>query len=974
MKDMASGMASPVFAGRAAEFRLLEQALDAAAGGTAGAVLIGAEAGGGKSRLVSEFTGRVRDRALVLAGGCVEVSAAGLPYAPFTALLRELVRSRGATEVAALLPGREAAELAVLLPEFGAPPSGGDPEMSRARLFERLLALFEAVAEQRPQVLVIEDAHWADRSTCDLLSFLVRNLRDTSALFIVTFRSDDQDSTLLRPLLAGLGRMEGVWRVELDRLSRDQVAAQLAGILGRPPGPALTNAVYRRGGGNPLFTEALVSPDGTVVTELPWSLKDLVLAEVKKLPGETEKVLRVAAVGGDRVGHTLLVSTTRLDDAALTAALRPAVAGHVLVGDADGYAFRHQLFREAVLGDLLPGERAAAHRAFAEAIEAVPASGRDGAAAAALALHWRGAREDERALIAAWQAAAGAGAVFGYEQRLQLLEQVLELWGKVPEAALHTGTDHVGVLERAADTAWWAGEPERGMALADQALAGLDPTGDPERRAAALSRRAGLRRELLLPGQLDDLHAALWLAAGPTPVRARIIAQYCWALRREDRNDEAQPYAAELAALARQLGDEERQAEAAMLVAAIAARNGEDTVADLRAARDAAARLGSGHLEVWAYLTLGHVLEGRGSHELAIQLGRDGLARARQLGLGRQLAAPIAANLAESLTSVGRWDEALEILDEILSLGQPPLGQVSTLLGHGQIVIARGDLDAAAGVLREVRALPAGVHAEGHYAFPLARLEIDGLLAEGDFTGALVGARAFLAHDPRARPDPRYSLALLATAMRACADARTVSLPPAAPDPARLREDLQSRAGGIACLSPLHDAYAVTFAAEAARADGRHDLARWDAACAAWDSLGQPYPAAYALVHAARAAAATGNRDEAAPRLRRAAGLAGQLGARPLTQQVARYARQLRVDLPAASQAATPTRYGLTEREFEVLRLVADGRGNRDIAAELFISPKTASVHVSNILAKLGVATRTEAAATAHRQGLLDGR
>jgi DNA-binding CsgD family transcriptional regulator len=975
MSDMASGMASPVFAGRAAEFRLLERALDAVTSGTAGAVLIGAEAGGGKSRLVSEFTGRVRDRALVLAGGCVEVSPAGLPYAPFTALLRELVRSRGAAEVAALLPGWETAALAVLLPEFGALPSGDDPEMSRARLFETLLALFEAVAEQQPLVLVVEDAHWADRATCDLLSFLVRNLRQAPVLFIVTFRSDDPGGALLlRPLLAGLGRMEGVWRVELDRLSRDQVAAQLAGILGRPPEPALTNAVYRRGGGNPLFTEALVGPGGTVVTRLPWSLRDLVLAAVKKLPGETEQVLRVAAVGGDRVGHALLVSASGLDDTALTAALRPAVAGHVLVSDADGYAFRHQLFREAVLDDLLPGERAAAHRGFAEAIEALPAASRDGTAAAALALHWRGAREDERALVAAWRAAVGAEAVSGYAQRLQLLEQVLELWDKVPEAALHTGTDHVGVLERAADTARWAGEPERGMALADQALAGLGATGDAERRAAALSRRAGLRRELLLPGQLDDLHAALRLAAGPTPARARIIAQYCWALRRADRNDEAQPYAAELAALAGQLGDEERRAEAAMLLAAIGARNGEDTVAELRVARDAAASIGSGHLEVWAYLTLGHVLEGRGSHELAIQLGRDGLARARQLGLGRQLAAPIAGNLAESLTSAGRWDEALEILEEILSLGQPPLGQAHPLLVRGQISTARGDLDTAAGVLRELRALPAGVQAEGHYAFPLARLEIDGRLAEGDFTGALIAARAFPAHDPRARPEPRFSLALLATAMRACADTRTVSLPPDAPDPARLREDLKARAGDIACLSPLDDAYAVTFAAEAARADGRHDLACWDAACAAWDSLGQPYPAAHALVHAARAAAATGNRDEAAPRLRRAAGLAGELGARPLTQRIARYARQLRVDLPAASQAATSTRYGLTEREFEVLRLVADGRGNRDIAAELFISPKTASVHVSNILAKLGVATRTEAAATAHRQGLLEGR
>src|SRR5215469_1627502 len=231
MNDMASGMASPVFAGRAAEFGLLERALDAAVSGTAGAVLIGSEAGGGKSRLVNEFTGRVRDRALVLAGGCVEVSAAGLPYAPFTALLRELVRSRGAAEVAELLPGRDAAALAVLLPEFGALPSGGDPEMSRARLFETLLALFEAVAERRPLVLVVEDAHWADRSTCDLLSFLVRNVRQVPVLLIVTFRSEDTESAPLRSLIAGLGRMEGVQRIELEPLSRRDVAAQLEGIL-----------------------------------------------------------------------------------------------------------------------------------------------------------------------------------------------------------------------------------------------------------------------------------------------------------------------------------------------------------------------------------------------------------------------------------------------------------------------------------------------------------------------------------------------------------------------------------------------------------------------------------------------------------------------------------------------------------------------------------------------------------------------
>jgi AAA ATPase domain len=136
---------SPVFAGREAEFALLARAAAAAAGGTPGAVLISAEAGGGKSRLVSEFTAALPDRALVLAGGCVELSAAGLPYAPFTAALRQLVRARGAAEVAALLPGQEAGELAALLPEFGTPPDGVDPDTARARLFELLLALLEAL-------------------------------------------------------------------------------------------------------------------------------------------------------------------------------------------------------------------------------------------------------------------------------------------------------------------------------------------------------------------------------------------------------------------------------------------------------------------------------------------------------------------------------------------------------------------------------------------------------------------------------------------------------------------------------------------------------------------------------------------------------------------------------------------------------------------------------------------------------------
>lgn len=227
---------SPVFAGRGDELSVLTDAFMAAASGTPRIVLLGAEAGGGKSRLAAELAGRVTGRALVLTGGCVQLTAPGLPYAPFAAALRELVRERGAEEVAALLPGQAASELAGLLPDFGDPPSATDPETARARLFELLLALLEGLAGQQPVILLIEDIHWADRPTSDLLSFLARNLRDAAVLLLITFRSDTlHRDHPLRRVLAELDRIDGATRLELPRLSRDQVAAQLEGILGRPP-------------------------------------------------------------------------------------------------------------------------------------------------------------------------------------------------------------------------------------------------------------------------------------------------------------------------------------------------------------------------------------------------------------------------------------------------------------------------------------------------------------------------------------------------------------------------------------------------------------------------------------------------------------------------------------------------------------------------------------------------------------------
>jgi DNA-binding CsgD family transcriptional regulator len=565
-----------------------------------------------------------------------------------------------------------------------------------------------------------------------------------------------------------------------------------------------------------------------------------------------------------------------------------------------------------------------------------------------------------------------------------MLEQVLELWDRVPEPARPAGLDHVGVLELAADAARWAGEPERGLALAEAAIAELGAADDAERMASMLRHRAGLRQDLLLPGQLDDLHAALGLASAPSLVRAQILARLCWALKREDRFAESEGMALDLRALAEPLGDEEHRVEADMALASLGALRGEDTVAALRGAQEAAERAGFGLLEAWAYLTITNALEGSGRHELAIPAGREGLARARQLGLGRQIAAPIAGNLAESLTSAGRWDEALEILDEVLGLDLSPLGRFGPLVIRAQIAVARGDQETAERMLDELRSLPAGVQAESQRLLSLARIEIDARLARGDLAGALDAGRTALIRDWPA--DPRYVWPLLAAAMRACAETSAVSLPREACDPGRLRKDLELRAGSTDRPGPVHEAWAATFAAEAARAEARADacavdradLAGWDAAASAWAALAQPQQEAYALLRAAGAASAAGNREGAAARLGRAADLAGRLGARPLLEQIGSLARRARVDVPALPgprghvEPGGAAPFGLTERELEVLRLVAAGRGNRDIAAELFISPKTASVHVSNILGKLGVSSRGEAAATAYQQHLLD--
>ncbi len=997
MEDVSSRMVSSIFAGRETELTMLAGAFEQAASAVSTTVVLGGEAGAGKSRLVSEFTDRVSkatgpEGVLILTGSCLEMSLAGLPYAPFTAALRQLTRERGTADVTALLPSQAAGDLARLLPDFGEPTADPDASTARARLFEQLLTLFDRLAQRAPLILVVEDVHWADRSTRDLLSFLVRNLRLARVLIVATFRSDELHRTHpLRPMLAELSRVRGVSRLDLPRLQRAEVAAQLGGILGQPPEPTVADAAYSRTDGIPLYVEAIVNSDGTVNNCVPESLRDLLLQSVNRLPEDTQQVLRVASAASGRIGHALLAAVTGFAEQPLYATLRSAVASNVLVSRGNGYEFRHSLIREAVHDDLLPGEHADMHRAFAAALERDPALAPDCRPSLQLALHWRRAHEYERALLAAWRAAGDAEDAFAYAEQLQVLEEVLGLWERVPDAPQQVGTDHAGILERAASAAYLAGEPERGTKLARAALRELEEADAAERVAERVAMLHHLCALLLKqrgkPGHIEELRVALRVAPAAGRARAQILSSLSQALQLESRGDETQRFAEEALSIAQEIGDELTETDSMITLAVIVGQSGRNPMRALQTALEKAERIGAESLVMRCLVNMSDALEARGEHERSARVAADGFARSKENGRVRIEGTFIASNRAESLISLGHWDEAARTLTEALDLDPPWSLRSYLLLQRGMIAVARGERDTAEQTVTELRAR---LSDDGEYMqlmLPLARLAVESQLAAGDAAGAVSAAARASARLDRHLANTRYTWPLLAAGMRACAEARSSGSPQRRPDDsfqvAELTDSLRLYAKRINCFGPVEEACRALFTAEASRADGAPDRADWHAVVSAWEAVGQPYPLAYALLRAAEAASLAGAGTAAVEQLRRAADLSRKLGTQPLLADIGLLARRARITLVddggdvghgsnGMGWGKPAARHGLTPRELEVLGLVAEGRSNREIAAELFISAKTASVHVSNILGKLGVASRGEAAAAANRLRLLD--
>ncbi|MFE9257247.1 AAA family ATPase [Streptomyces sp. NPDC006879] len=1011
--DVENRSVSPVFVGRADEMTALSQALTRAQtsrrqdpdaperGGEPQALLIGGEAGVGKTRLTEEFLAEATGRGAVVAvGGCVEIGAEGLPFAPFATALRAL-RRQLPEELAAAAQGQEG-ELARLLPELGDTAPGPHNEESTARLFELTARLLEQAAADRTIVFVLEDLHWADTSTRHLLSYLLRTLAGGRLVLIATYRSDDiHRRHPLRPLLAELDRLRTVQRIELARFNRAEVRSQLAGIKASEPEEPLVDAVFERSDGNAFFVEELVaSMDSGCRTGLSDSLRDLLLVRVEALSDEAQRVVRMVAEGGSSVGDALLRAVAELAEDQLIAALRSAVGANILQAtpEGEGYRFRHSLVREAVSDDLLPGERSRINRRFARALEADATLVRAEERAIRLANYWYAAHDPAKALPAVLDASVAARRRHAYSEQLRLLERAIDLWEDAPEevrASLRTadythvyppcGCETEGaplrrldLLAEATVAGRFGGERERALTLTKTALRLLKEEDDPLRAAWFWTERAKLVSSLSRGDGWAELGTAQELVRGlpPSQVHAEVLVQAAgWTMLHSPGPDNF-PTVERAVEYARMVGAEDIELDARLTRATLVVDSGdiEGGLAEMRTVARRAVELDCAMLAGRAYINHSHVLESLGRSREAVELAEQGIALVRTYRL-LDSEAWVTGNLSESLFSLGRWEDSEASARATLRAARSAKPRGSGAARLADLALARGDLVEAKAQLD--RALDQfGTHdKEPQHQVPLHRIAVAVAAAEGRFFDARSGFQHAVA-DGFPPGIHRYAWPLALAAATAESDSR--GLPVAEPGRAATTDLIRQAVTSLPTPVPLWDAYAHFVNAELLRAEDRDRPDHWAQIVSELSSLERPALLAQARHRLAESLLAAGRDREAAGLLLRQAQATGsQLRALPLLTDLEQLARRARLSLtegvpePESDRGqclADPTKsLGLTARESEVLRLVAAGRSNRQIAEALFISPKTASVHVSNILAKLGVSGRGEAAAIAHR-------
>jgi DNA-binding CsgD family transcriptional regulator/tetratricopeptide (TPR) repeat protein len=857
----------------------LHAALARVRGGRGEVALVTGEAGAGKTSVIGELIRHAAGRPTVLRGACDPLSTPR-PLGPLIDAAGDLDREL-ARRLATGMPRVEAFAVALSLVD-------GSRNEGRATIF------------------VVEDAHWADDATLDLLTFLGRRLAAWPTLLVISYRNDDVG--LVHPLRARLGELSAAirCRVHLDALSPAAVAELATGTTIDP------NALHRMTGGNAFYvTEVLATGNESV----PESIRDAVLARAASLPDAGRAVLDAAAVTPGRVEQWLLEAVAGEVDG--RAGLEICVErGLLQLGAGRTVAFRHELARLAIL-EAQPSRRRQDFHRRALAALCLPHGGRPDPTR--LAFHAAEADDVDAVLRYAPTAATDAAAIGAHREAAGHLETALRYRHRLEPA------EAAGLLLRLGDELMTTGQPEAAVSAFNDAAATFVTISDVEGQAEAIVR---CERPLVALGRQfearDGFSQVTQLLEGHGPSRAAALVAMSQAaghmLARQF--DRAERDGQRAIALAEQIGDDHVLAEALIQSGIAVAMSGDDAgLARVRSGIDLATRIDADNLVSLGLTQIGSGLGELRRYDIAVPALREGIAfdSAREFVSSTQYAS---AWLARCELELGHWDEATAIAGGLAANPRcVGISRFVALLTLGWLRGRRGDpavaplLDEALEFARATR------HLQRLWPVAACRAEIAWLENRLDDELGLLTEASSVAEELRYQP-----------AMDELAHWLRIG-------------DGNSRGDAGHARTP--------FGLSAA---GRSDLA-----ALRWAEIGCPYEQAMALFLS----------DEV-DNLNAAHRIFDALGAAPMRTRTANALRATGAPVPRGPAASTRENpHLLTDREIEVLVLVATGRTDRQIAAELGISSKTVGHHVSHLLAKLDVRSRSEAAVAAERLGLL---
>lgn len=961
--------------GRTEQVNRLVDAADQTVETGAQMAIVSGEAGIGKSSLAHETLAQLEANGWAThVGYCVEYADRPMPFGSIVSILRSVLLTH-LDETDGLLRGRRE-DLAGLLPELA---SDGDDRSSLAgdvdRLFDAIAAVLREASVRRPCALLIEDIHWADASTRDLITLLVRNLGRARVLLLVTERTGATPrSHPLRIWVAEHGRLPNVHVLALEGLGRDDLAQQAEGVLQRTPEPELVDELVGRTGGNPYFASELLAARRDGDAALPTSLVDFLTSRLDRLGPDEREVLRAIAVAGGSADHPLLVEM--LPGLPVGDLVRALFDRHILLVEGSDYTFRHALLREAILRDVLPFEAQELHRRAAEAIEADPQRGDSLSDLVSLALHWAEASDPDRSLGAAVAAAHAAAGVAAYESAAAMAVQALDAWPTAERPEEIAGLRRDQLLLEA--TEWLAS-----CYRSDEAVASV------EAALAGWARDLPTERKALLLAQLAPIH---WDLGNP-PEAGRVLAEAAALLPDEASAEAAQVHhrLSKQAVAEGQIGPARNAAEKAIAIAesegprvvlveamttkALAVGVTGDLAGGLALAAEARAlALENGLVSEVAntYRTEMLIINDQaGRTEACLAASRDGLAYAER-HCGPRWRANFRLDLCLGYVEGGRLNVALPLLEELVASEIDDFRRLMVLQTAGLYAMHVDDLAVAAAFLADATEIASRYQsaqetgAQSKLLAELARRE--GRLS--DAASLIDEALAFqLAED-----NLSYTRESIVEKIRIAGAMGEAGHP----DAAAVLAEAGQLSDQFAGTGRANEAFKALMELELAAAEGTVDAKAGMTTVEALTEIGWLIEAAEArLLLIAHRQAIGDDRAELAAEITTLDELATEHGMRSVRSRLAGLARAARiplveVDEPPDAAEAPAYPHHLTTREVEVMSLLAEGLTNKAIGERLFVSHRTVSTHISNLLAKLGVSTRGEAAAAYHRLGLAE--